>query len=460
MNQSGRHRTSRAAYKLTLLWLLVACVAHAERPNIVLILADDLGYGDLGCYSPSGVATPAIDRLASEGIRFTQFYASPMCTPTRAALLTGRYEHRVGGLECAIGIGNTGRYPDAIRLRRSNSLGLPASDATLAKVFKAAGYVTGLTGKWHLGYEEAFSPERHGFEHAFYCPGGEIDYFQHAERGAGRISELRLNGQLIERNGYFTDLVADEAVSFIAKNRDHPFFLYVPLTAPHSPYQGPGDRRPEPLPEDSPLWDQSEAPPEVYAAMVARLDQAVGRILDGLNDAGLAQRTLVVFLSDNGGTASARPSGLRGRKGTTFEGGVRVPCIVRWPDVFAAGTVSPRVGMVFDLTVSMVRIAGAKTPEHVYDGIDVLAPLERDSGESERSLFWRSRRGDTTWKAVRAGSLKYVLRLDNDRTIMEGLFDLGHDEAEQHDLRESRPADAARLRQLLTDWEARMVPVQ
>ena len=204
------------------------------KPNIVLIMADDLGYGDVACYGCTDIRTPAIDSLAARGVRFTTFYANaPECTPTRTALLTGRYQHRVGGLECALGISNVGRYDDAIRLRETNDLGLPSRETSIARMLKNAGYKTAISGKWHLGYEPKFFPLEHGFDHWFGPVGGAVDYFHHCEY-TGQPA-LYLNDQPVNREGYLTDLITDDAVRFIERSRPNPFFLYVAYTAPHWP---------------------------------------------------------------------------------------------------------------------------------------------------------------------------------------------------------------------------------
>jgi len=437
--------------------------ATTAKPNIVFILADDMGYRDIGSYGVKDIKTPVLDRLATQGVRFTQFYANgPECSPTRTALLTGRYQQRVGGLESAIGSGNIGRYDAAARLRQTHDLGLPASETSLGQLLKGAGYATALFGKWHLGYEAKFAPGRHGFDRNFYCEGGGMDYFHHVEPTPdGFIDSLYLDGRPVKRPGYFTDLVADEAERFIAAKRDQPFFLYLPFTAPHAPFQGPDEWHPEHLPKDSPRWPQGKAPPQVYAAMVERLDQAVGRVLASLEKAGLAENTLVVFTSDNGGTGSARPMGLRGNKGVTFEGGIRVPCIVRWPGRLPAGATTDQVALTFDLTASMARIAGAQLPAgRTFDGIDVLARLQERQPDLPRTVFWRGRRGTNDWKAAREGSLKYVVNTAAGAIKTEGLFDLAADMAEHHDLLASRPADAERLRGLLAAWEKEVAPVR
>jgi len=443
----------------TLMLPVPAMARAAETPNVVLLLADDLGYSDLGCYGCKDIKTPHLDHLAADGVRFTSFYANgPECTPTRAALLTGRYQQRIGGLECAIGNGNVGRYADAIRLREKNELGLPVEEISLGRLLRDAGYATALCGKWHLGYEDRFAPNRHGFDHAFYCLGGGMDYFHHTENTADPRSVLRLNGKPIKRPGYFTDLVTEEAVRFIQDHKHRPFFLYVPFTAPHAPFQGPDDRQPDPLPADSPLWNQGKASPEVYAAMVQRMDQAVGRILTALDEAGCTRRTLVLFTSDNGGTASARPMPFRGLKGSTFEGGLRVCCIARWPGVLPEKTITDQVAITMDLSASIARIAGARPPkDRPFDGMDILGRLTGKMPVVPRTLFWRARRGSQTWWAVREGALKYVARQDGDKK-QEHLFALDRDPGEKADLLGQHGEEGARLKRLLAEWEKTVQP--
>lgn len=439
-----------------------ARAAAPARPNFVILLADDLGYRDIGCYGVKDIQTPAIDQLAAKGVRFTDFYANGQeCSPTRTAFMTGRYQQRVGGLECAIGTGNVGRYDDAIRLRETHDLGLPVGETSLARILKDAGYATAIVGKWHLGYEDKFAPNRHGFDYALYCVGGGMDYFHHVEEPPATDHVLRLNGKTEKREGYFTDIVADEAERYIAANRDKPFFLYLPFTAPHAPFQGPDEKQPAPLPKESPRWQQGKAPPAVYRAMIERMDQAIARIVGSLEKNGVAERTLVVFMSDNGGTASARPTGLRDIKGTTFEGGIRVPCIARWPGVLPENVTTRQVAITMDITASIVQAAGAKVPSgRTFDGIDVLAMLADRKPEVARTLFWRGRRGDSTWRSVREGSLKYVYRTVAGKTTVEGLFDLDADTAEQKDLKASRPKDVARLRETLAAWEKQVAPIR
>ena len=432
-----------------------AGLRSARHPNIVLIMADDLGYGDLGCYGCTEIHTPVIDRVAEEGVRFTTFYANaPECTPTRTALLTGRYQQRVGGLECAIGIGNVGRYDDAIRLRKTNDLGLPVQETTIVRLLKNAGYATSICGKWHLGYEAKFSPNNHGFDHAFYAIGGGMDYFHHVEPPPSNMHSLYLNGKSIKRKGYFTDLVTDEAVQFIEQQSDKTFFfLYVPFTAPHSPYQGPSDYRPEALPENSVLWNQSKGPKEVYFAMIERMDQGIGKILRKLQEKKMADNALVIFMSDNGASRSGRNLPFSGYKGNLFEGGIRVPCIAKWPGVLPAGLVSEYPCMTMDFSASIIRASGTKPPpDRPFDGMDILQKIQIKGPIQERTFFWRARRGQWTRKAVRDGSLKYIY-LQNEDDIKEYLFDLKQDPAEKNNLLSERKEDVKRLKMLLKKWE-------
>jgi arylsulfatase A-like enzyme len=448
-----------AAWAAVMTLIAGAAAAQPRRPNIVFILSDDLGYGDLHCYGRGDINTPAIDRLAAEGVRLTNCYANaPDCSPTRTGFLTGRYQQRVGGLECAIGVGNVGRYDDAIRLAEKHELGLPVQETSIARMLKDAGYATGMAGKWHLGYELKFSPNRHGFDHAFYILGGSADYFHHCEGNGENV--LRLNEQPIRRDGYITDLITDEAVGFIRREAGKPFFLYVPYTAPHSPYQGPQDWTPQPLPESSELHNQNKGPLKTYIAMIESMDQGVARILKSLEEKGIADNTLVIFTSDNGATQSGSNDSLSGFKGATFEGGIREPGIVRWPGVLEPGTVSDQACITMDFSASIVRVAGAKPPAgRSFDGIDILRLLETKAPPQDRNLFWRSRRGERTRWGVRCGSLKYIREFDGKQS-KEFFFDLARDPGETTNLLESRTADVERLKTLLADWEREVRPVR
>ncbi len=428
--------------------------SRSPRPNIVLIIADDLGYGDLGCYGCTDTRTPVLDRLAAEGVRFTNFYANaPECSPTRTALMTGRYQQRVGGMECAIGTGNVGRYDDAIRLANHHDLGLPVEQNVLISGLKRAGYTAVGFGKWHLGYEPKFGPLHHGFDYFFGPLGGGVDYYYHCEwDGAAMLYE---NERPVRREGYMTDLITDAAVKFLGSRRDSkPFFLYLPYTVPHTPLQLP-DRKP-PAPRTQENWNRGTR--ETYAAMVQRFDQCVGKVLQALDRGGVAGNTLVIFQSDNGGTKTARNAPFSGFKGGLFEGGIREPCFVRWPGVIEPGITSHQTSITLDFTVSILRAAGVTPPDNLPpDGIDILELIEEGRPPLPRTLYWRQRRGELTWRAVRHGRLKYLARQDGDQ-LEEHLFDLERDPAEKQNLLDTHGHDLGRLKKLLADWEQDVRP--
>jgi N-acetylgalactosamine-6-sulfatase len=366
--------------------------------------------------------------------------------------MTGRYQQRVGGLECAIGLGNVGRYDDAIRLAEQHDLGLPAERSVLARGLQDAGYATAICGKWHLGYENKFLPRRHGFDYFFGPLGGGVDYFHHNEPGGEHM--LFRNEERVRREGYLTDLIGAEAIAFLKRTKDRPFFLYVPFTAPHTPLQGPGDQRGEP----TALADFNTGTRSTYIQMVERLDDQIGAILQTLDDAGAAENTLVLFASDNGGTRIGRNAPFSGTKGGTYEGGIRVPCIVRWPGNLPEASESSQAAITMDLTRSILAAANAKTPaDKPLDGIDIVQHLCNRRPDEPRTLCWRQRRGETTWRGVRDGDLKLVSRQQGaDRD--DKLFELASDPAEQTDLRASRAADFERLQLLLARWEEEVKP--
>lgn len=433
-------------------------MADARQPNIVFILADDLGYADVGCYGCPDAKTPNIDRLAAEGLKFTNYYAmGPECTPSRTSILTGRYPQRAGGMECAIGTGNVGRYDDAIALEKQRDLGLPARLAVLAPALKAAGYVNAVFGKWHMGYEPKFNPLDQGFDRFTGFLGGNVEYFRHVE-----LSDLDvfLSGrEAIQRDGYLTHLITEEAVRFLderAGESDRPFFLYLPHASPHFPFQGPKDDTGKlPTKEE---WQTGTR--LTYVSMLEDLDAAVGTVLATLEKNGQAKDTLVIFASDNGAMAPGLNSPWRDYKGTLFEGGIRVPCVARWPGVIEPGTVSGQVGSLMDLTASFLRIAGAETPDGKgLDGIDILKHVTDGAPDQPRTHYWRYRREATTWWAIREGDWKLVRKADGDR-VEEWLFDLAGDPGESTNLTGERPEEYGRLQRALMKWEREMVPMR
>ncbi|MEO0448375.1 MAG: sulfatase-like hydrolase/transferase, partial [Verrucomicrobiota bacterium] len=309
-----------------LVTLASTSLAQASPPNILFFLADDLGSGDIACYGAPDVHSPHLDRLAAEGVRFLHAYANgPECTPSRTGILTGRYPQRVGGLECAIGTGNVGRYDHAILLAEKKELGLPPEEARLAPILKKRGYRNGVFGKWHLGYEAHFHPFRQGFDAFTGFLGGNVEYFRHFE-----LSPLPvyLEGETpVERDGYLTHLITEDALTFLENHHqnasDAPFFLFVTHAAPHFPFQAPGDEtKPVPTAEN---WTQGDR--STYAAMIEDMDQDIGKLLAKIEEQGLTQNTLVIFASDHGAMLPGSNAPWRDFKGTLFEGGIRVPLL-------------------------------------------------------------------------------------------------------------------------------------
>lgn len=435
--------------------LLVPCAALSvaaarapdAQPNIVLIVADDLGYGDLSAYGCPDIRTPVIDSLATRGIRLTQFYANgPSCSPTRAALMTGRYQQRVGGFESAIGLGGVGRYSEAAWLEQRHDLGLPASENTLAMKLQAAGYATAVVGKWHLGYEEKFGPQHHGFDESFIVLGAAADYITHREPDGA--PQLRHNGKPITAEGYMTDILVDRAVSWLGNQKaGQPYFLYLPLTAPHEPFQGPGDG-PAALP-----WkkgSRAEGTRDIYRRMVEHMDKRLGDVLAAVDCGPNAVNTLVVFISDNGAMGIGSNLPLRGFKAQVWEGGIRVPCLMTWPQGLPKGREISQVMLTMDLHATL--LAAARIPEASrgrLDGLDLTPVLRGEQPVVTRTIFWRAKAARTTFRAVRDGDLKLV-----DHNGKRALIDLADDPAEVNNLLESRPADAERLGGLLAAWEA------
>lgn len=420
--------------------------AASSKPNVVIILADDMGWGDVGMNGCPDIRTPVIDSIAAQGVRFTQFYASaPECTPTRCALLTGRYPQRVGGLECAIGVNNIGRYDEAEWLQKKGELGLPASELTMGTIFRNGGYDTAIIGKWHLGYDPKHWPDKHGFSHTFINLGGNADYFTHVEQneGAGH-SHLYENGRKAEPKGYLTDVFADKAIDWLKQRKDQPFFLYLPFTAPHVPIQDPDD-----FDAKTGTAPHRNRDRKAYAAVVQRLDRSIGAVLRQLEDSGAAKNTIVVFMSDNGADINGRNEPWRGRKSSVYEGGIRVPCAIRWPAGISAGKTVDQVALTMDILPTLLAAAGVGKPANrKLDGINLLPVLQGTAQPVERTVFWRYKRARNRRKAVRDGRWKYT----NDSGA-EALFDLGADLKESADLIAKQPEIADRLRAKLAAWE-------
>ncbi|MEQ1852402.1 MAG: sulfatase-like hydrolase/transferase [Chthoniobacteraceae bacterium] len=433
---------------LSLVLLHRSSAAGAQKPNIVFILIDDFGYADSGPYGAKDIRTPNMDRLAREGVKFTDFYANaPVCTPTRCGFITGRWQQRVG-FEWAMGFSAEAfrRHGDAwVPEKDMHSLGLPTSVPTLPKMLKAAGYATGAFGKWHLGYKDEFNPVKHGFDEYFGELLGHCDYYTH-EYYDGTYA-LRDGLKPVKVEGYFTDLINTRAAAFIGKHAKEPFFLYVPHLAVHCPYQPPG--RPKPSVTKANMYDGDRA---TYAAMVEKIDDGIGMIFAELEKHGILDNTLVVLSSDNGGERYSDNTPLFHHKSTLWEGGIRVPCLMRWPAKLPQGKVTGQVGITMDLSATFAAIAGA-TPaaDRPFDGINLIPILTGEQPSEERTLCWRINRESRQQKAVRHGKWKYI----QDGNV-EMLFDLSADVGERRDLSFQHPDIFATLKRELAGWEAEL----
>lgn len=411
-----------------------AAAADAKKPNVIVILADDLGWGELGAQGNKEIPTPNIDSIPANGVKFTQGYVSgPYCSPTRAGLVTGRYQTRIGHEW------NPPATPDA---------GLPVDQKTIADRLKAAGYATGVVGKWHLGAAPKFRPSKRGFDE-FYGTLANTPFF-HPQLVDSRISE---EPQRVEDEEFYTtDAYGKRAVEFITEHKDEPFFLYLPFNAQHAPLQSPQkylDRFPN-------IKDDNR---KHFAAILSATDDAIGEVLTALKTNGLEENTLVVYLTDNGGPTQQTTSSnlpLRGFKMTTLEGGVRVPFYAQWKGKIPAGQVYDNPVIQLDIVPTALAAAGvAVDPSSQLDGVDLLPYLTGKNAEKPHdALFWRL--GDQ-W-AVRNGDWKLVAsRLDG---LTPKLYDLSKDIGEANDLAASNPEKVVELKAEWDAWNADNVPAK
>jgi arylsulfatase A-like enzyme len=403
-----------------------------ERPNIILIMADDLGYGDIGCYGSKIIKTPNIDALAKGGTKFTDYHSNgAVCSPTRAALLTGRYQQRCGieGVIYAKGL--------------TRQTGMALEEVTFAEVLKKCGYTTGIFGKWHLGYSVEFNPAKQGFDEFRGYVSGNVDYHSHID-GAG-IDDWWKECEMVPEEGYCTDLITRHGIDFIERHKDGPFCLYLPHEAPHYPYQGRGDP-PERLAYGKKGRKAKGAEiARAYKEMVEVMDEGIGRIVDTVKRLGLEWKTFIFFCSDNGANKNGSNGPLSGYKGSLWEGGHRVPAVAYWPGRIKPGTITDQTVLGMDLFATMASIAGAKLPAGLkLDGIDLSGMLTEGKKLPERTLFWRYRKE----RAVRKGPWKLLIR-DGDIK----LYNLDGDLSEKNNLSQAEPGMVKALKDELSAWE-------
>jgi len=422
------------------------------RPNIVFILADDLGYADLGCYGgrslhgPRGSCSPNLDRMAAEGLRFTDGYSnSPVCSPTRFALATGRYQYRLrGGWD----------EPIAGRARLdptwSPVLGLPPGHPTLASLLAEAGYATALVGKWHLGYLPHFGPLKSGYQEFFGAMSGGLDYFTHCDTAG--VHDLWEGEREVNRIGYLTDLISERAADYVARQKgsSRPFLLSVHYTAPHWPWETRADeaeaKRLAATREH--IGHVSGGSVDAYLTMIHHMDEGIGRILQALEHIGADANTIVVFTSDNGGERYSDNWPLSGRKMDLLEGGIRVPYVVRWPARLKGGAVTAQLAITMDWAATLLEAAGAAPhADYPLDGASLLRVLVDPASTFARELFWRM--NFRNQRALRAGRWKYLSTEDG-----EFLYDLAVDARERANRAAREPEKLAALRARYAEWES------
>jgi len=418
----------------------------ARKPNVILIFTDDQGTIDVNCYGSKDLHTSNLDRLAKEGTRFTQFYVgAPVCSPSRAALMTGRYPQGAGVP------GNVSSQP--------GHTGMPTEQITIAEMMKAADYTTGHVGKWHLGYTLETMPNGQGYDSSFGHMGGCIDNYSHFFYWSGpNRHDLWRNGREVWNDGeFFGDLMVDECKNFINENKEQPFFLYWAINMPHYPLQGKEKWRKK--------YQHLDAPRRMYAAFISTMDEMVGEVIDHLDESGLREDTLIIYLSDHGHSVEQRTfsgggsSGdFRGHKFTLWEGGIRVPCIVSWPGRIPQNAVRNQTAVSIDWMPTIAQYCRIKPPEHKIDGKSIVSIIESpDAPSPHKVIHWQTSRGKH-W-AVREGNWKLVH--NGPATDYKGrklpkaenfLSNIAKDATETKNIARSNPDIVRRLTNLHENW--------
>jgi arylsulfatase A-like enzyme len=420
-----------------------------KRPNIIFIVADDLGFADLGCYggrdAAFGKVSPVLDQLAANGLKFSDGYSnSPVCSPTRFGLMTARYQYRLRG---------AAEEPINSKARTSTTLGLPATHPTLPSLLKEQGYRTALIGKWHLGYPPAFGPLRSGYDEFFGPMAGGVDYFTHcASTGA---HDLWVGEEEQPHEGYLTDLISNRSVDFVkrmAQDTTQPFFLSMHYTAPHWPWETREDRELAQTIKDN-IFHLQGGNIHTYHRMIHHMDEGIGWVVDALQETGQLDNTLIVFTSDNGGERFSDNWPLVGGKMDLTEGGIRVPWIAHWPEGIAPNTTSAQHCMTMDWSATMVALGGGQAhADYPFDGVSLLPLFQNPQATFERPLFWRMNHREQ--RAVRLGDWKY-LRVDGN----DYLFNVVADARERANLGKHMPDKLQAMKTLWETWNASMPPI-
>lgn len=438
--------------------------AEQPKPNILLIISDDQGWPDLGCLGSKPVKTPNLDRLAAEGVRATNFYVTwPACTPSRGSLLTGRYPQRNGLYDMVRNdLVNYGHRftADEYAVSPEMTLGLDPKELTIADHLKPSGYVNGVVGKWDMGQAKRFLPLQRGFDFFYGHGNNGIDYYTHERYGIPSL--FRGNERTEEDKGtYVTEAFERESLAFVKEHAGKtPFFLYLAFNAPHSAStlaednggEKPGVQAPEEEIAKYRGLVKEEKLARYYAA-VTRMDAAIGRVLDAVDAAGETDNTIVIFLSDNGGSGNGGNAPLRGSKSTMWEGGLRVPFLMKWPGKIPPGTVTDEFLTSLEVLPTLLAATGTPAPEGLkLDGFDLLPVLRGEMPSPRSEMFWQ-RRSD---KAARVGKYKWVESAKGEGSTRQVLFDLSTDPGEEHDLSTERPDELKRVKARFEAWQVEM----
>lgn len=431
----------------SIIFVVISCISYAQdisdktiKPNIILIMADDLGYGELSCYGSTSVKTPNLDMLAEKGVKFLDFHANgPVCSPTRAALMTGRYQQR-SGVEGVITAAN------------HREVGLSLDENTLAEELNKLGYTTAMYGKWHLGYAEPYNPTYQGFDQFQGFVSGNVDYHSHVDQ-EGYLDWWR-NKVIDDEKGYTTDLITNHGVDFIKNNNPkktgRPFFLYLAQEAPHYPIQGRNDKPVRQVGSGKYIRKvPKDSVQSIYAEMIETMDEGIGEIIKTISNEGLEKNTIVIFCSDNGAAGRRGDNGvLRDSKASVYEGGHRVPAIISYPEKIKAGRVSNATIMSMDFYPTLIDFAGGSLSKNKLDGISIKKHLLKGKRTSNRKLYWSF--GNK--RAMRDGKWKLVTIQSKDKTIVE-LFDLENDLSEKNDLSDQEQKRVKVMLDKLEGWQ-------